>query len=213
MTFSSIRVRYSAIFCSLAIFVVVSSIMNFRLITSAEEGLLRFGSQYNPAISAVINADRDLYQANVAQLNALLNSNDSTYDTGTKNAILAEVLRPDSSVKAKWFDVVINNPDQLKLSTLRYIMWGLFPREQKSFEQPYVERILAHVDQLNAQGELRMLKSFVSTMIPTDCTKSSHQRLTNLVEQNQGMKPQVVKAIKATHQNVGRCVAVLEKLK
>jgi len=52
--------------------------MNFRLIGAAEDGLSRFGSQYNPAISAVLNADRDLYQANVAGLNALLNpANDS----------------------------------------------------------------------------------------------------------------------------------------
>jgi len=78
MVFSSIRVRYSAIFCSLALFVLISAFMNFRLIGAAEDGLSRFGSQYNPAISAVLNADRDLYQANVAGLNALLNpANDS----------------------------------------------------------------------------------------------------------------------------------------
>jgi len=133
-------------------------------------------------------------------------------DTGKKNGILAEVLRPDASIKAKWFDVLIHNPDELKLSTLRYIMWGLFPREQKSLEQPYVERILAHVEVLNEQGELRMLSSFVSAMIPTECTASSYERLSGLVEQYKGMKPQVVKSIKVTHQYEGRCVEVLEKL-
>jgi len=78
MVFSSIRVRYSTIFCSLALFVLISALMNFRLIGAAEDGLFRFGDQYNPAISAVLNADRDLYQANVAGLSALLNpENDS----------------------------------------------------------------------------------------------------------------------------------------
>jgi len=134
-------------------------------------------------------------------------------DVGIKNAILAEVLRPDPAVKAKWFEVIINNPDKLKLSTMRYIMWGMFPYDQQTLETPYVERILAHVDVLNQQGESRMLKSFVGSMVPTSCTERSHQRLAGLVEQYKDMKPQVVKSIKSSHQEVGRCVAVLSLLK
>lgn len=134
-------------------------------------------------------------------------------DTGVKNAILAEVLRPDPAVKAKWFEVLTKNPDKLKLSTLRYVMFGMFPAEQHALETPYVERILSHIDRLNSEGDLGMLGAFTGSMLPTNCTAESHHRLAGLVEQYKGMKPQVVKSVKASHQNVGRCVNVLALLK
>jgi len=133
-------------------------------------------------------------------------------DKGAKNAILAEVLRPDPAVKAKWFDIIINNPDKLKLATLRYAMWGMFPSDQEALEAPYVERILAQVKVLNEQGQLRMLQSFVGSMVPVSCTVDSHQQLAGLIEEYKDMKPQVLKSVKRKHQEVGRCVDVLELL-
>lgn len=71
INFNSISVRYSAMFSSVAIIFVISVVMNFTLISDTQESLIRFGSHFNPAISAVINADRDLYQAKVAELKML----------------------------------------------------------------------------------------------------------------------------------------------
>ncbi|XQW83993.1 ERAP1-like C-terminal domain-containing protein [Thalassotalea piscium] len=100
---------------------------------------------------AGLTIDQDKRWSIVAKLNryqygnyqALLTSEQAkdNSDTGVKNAIYAEVLRPEPEVKEKWFNVVINNPDKLKLSTLRYIMWGLFPSEQEALEAPYKDKI------------------------------------------------------------------------
>ncbi|WP_286233887.1 aminopeptidase N [Thalassotalea sediminis] len=133
-------------------------------------------------------------------------------DTGVKNAIYAEVLRPEEAVKKKWFDVVINNPENLKLSTLRYIMWGLFPSEQSVLEAPYKEKILAHIPTLNEGSDLGLLSAFASSMIPSECTAESEAELAKLVKQYKDMKPQVLKTVKARHQNVGRCIKALKLL-
>ncbi len=133
-------------------------------------------------------------------------------DTGVKNAIYAEVLRPEPAIKDKWFNVVINNPEQLKLSTLRYIMWGLFPSEQRVLQAPYKARILAHIPTLNQGSDLSLLESFTSTMLPAQCTPESEQELADLITQYQGMKPQALKSVKATHQNIGRCIKALKLL-
>jgi len=133
-------------------------------------------------------------------------------DLGAKNAILAEVLRPDPAVKAKWFNTIINNPDNLKLATLRYAMFGMFPGDQKKLEAPYKARILAHIEKLNNEGELRLLGSFAGSMLPTSCTTDSYKELTGLVDKYQNMKPQVLKGVKRSHQEVGRCVKVLNLL-
>jgi aminopeptidase N len=134
-------------------------------------------------------------------------------DIGAKNAILAEVLRPDPAVKAKWFDIIINNPDNLKLATLRYAMFGMFPRDQKALEAPYKDRILAHIESLNTQGNLKLLGAFAGSMLPSSCTNESYQELGELVEKYKDMKPQVLKGVKRSHQEVGRCVKVLNLLK
>ena len=71
MNINLIRVRYTLIFSSLAVFFIVLVVMNYSLVSKTEQSLVRFGSNFNPAISSVINADRDLYQAKVAELEML----------------------------------------------------------------------------------------------------------------------------------------------
>jgi aminopeptidase N len=134
-------------------------------------------------------------------------------DIGVKNAVLAEVLRPDPAVKAKWFDIIINNPANLKLATLRYAMYGMFPGNQKELEAPYKARILAHIEKLNNDGNLKLLSAFAGSMLPTSCTTESYEELSGLVTQYKDMKPQVLKGVKRSHQEVGRCVKVLNLLK
>ncbi|WDE04280.1 methyl-accepting chemotaxis protein [Thalassomonas viridans] len=72
MNFSSIRVRYTVTFCSIAAFFIILVAMNFLLVAKTEKVMILLGQNFNPAISAVINADRDLYQARVAELQVLV---------------------------------------------------------------------------------------------------------------------------------------------
>ncbi len=133
-------------------------------------------------------------------------------DSGVKNAIYAEVMQPDAQVKAKWFDVVINNPDNLKLSTLRWVMYGLFPSEQGHLEAPYKEKILAHIPKLNEGSDLELLSFFTDYMMPRECTVESEAELAERVTEYKDMKAQALKSVKARHQNVGRCVKALKIL-
>ena len=50
-------------------------------------------------------------------------------------------------------------------------------------------------------------------MFPSQCTATSEQELAKLIEEYQGMKPQVLKTVKANHQKVERCIKALELLK
>lgn len=138
--------------------------------------------------------------------------NDIT-DKGVKYAIYSEVLRPEPEVKEKWFNVVINNPENLKLSTLRYIMFGLFPSEQHTLEAPFKAKILSHIPKLNEGGDLNLISAFTDNMLPSQCTSESEQELTKLINDYQEMKPQVLKTVKETHQEIERCIKALKLLK
>lgn len=133
-------------------------------------------------------------------------------DNGVKYAIYSETLQPDPQIKAKWFAVLTDNPDKLKLSTLRYVMYGLFPPEQAALEAPYKARILAQIPILNQGSDLGLTRSFASNMLPGECTAQSERELAGLVEQYSAMKPQILKAVKARHQTVERCIAALALL-
>ena len=78
MNLKSIRVRYTAMFCSIAVVLLISNIMNFSLVSKTENGMELFAHEFNPAISAVINADRDLYQARTAELQILIGNSNSS---------------------------------------------------------------------------------------------------------------------------------------
>lgn len=77
MNLNSIRAKYSIAFVGVGLLMAVSSFMTFKLINEFQQGFNTVATHYSPAISAVLNADRDLYQARVAELDALLNVNDS----------------------------------------------------------------------------------------------------------------------------------------
>jgi len=134
-------------------------------------------------------------------------------DTGVKKAIYAEVVRPEANIKDKWLNIVINNPEKLKLSTLRYIMWGLFPAEQQDLAIPYKAKILAHIPKLNEGSDLSLLESFTSSLLPAQCSTASEQELAALITAYSEMKPQALKSVKASHQEVERCIKALKLLK
>lgn len=94
MNFQSIRVRYTSLFCSVALIFVVFIILNSLLISKTKNALIKLGNTFNPAISNVINADRDLYQARVANLLSLDQNNQSnlakykaTFDENAQQAL------------------------------------------------------------------------------------------------------------------------------
>ena len=91
MNFNSIKTKYGAVFFGLAGFFILSLILNFSLISRTENGMTQLGQTFNLSISAVLNADRDLYQARVAELEAIAAGNntnivDSAYQDYNENA-------------------------------------------------------------------------------------------------------------------------------
>ncbi|QOL25231.1 methyl-accepting chemotaxis protein [Thalassotalea sp. LPB0316] len=82
MNFNSIRFRYTAFFCGIGVIFILSAFLYTKLIAKTEEGMTQIGQTFNLAISSVLNADRDLYQARVAELSILQNT---TVDEQFKN--------------------------------------------------------------------------------------------------------------------------------
>ncbi|WP_163130549.1 methyl-accepting chemotaxis protein [Agarivorans sp. Alg241-V36] len=71
MNVKSLRFKYSVIFAVNALLLILVSLIGFNLGKSTYNSLLTVEENILPALAAVLNADRDLYQARVAELEAL----------------------------------------------------------------------------------------------------------------------------------------------
>ncbi|BEU02202.1 chemotaxis transducer [Agarivorans sp. OAG1] len=71
MNVKSLRFKYSVIFAVNALLLILVSLIGFNVGKSTYSSLLTVEENILPALAAVLNADRDLYQARVAELEAL----------------------------------------------------------------------------------------------------------------------------------------------
>ncbi|WP_432452709.1 MULTISPECIES: methyl-accepting chemotaxis protein [unclassified Agarivorans] len=74
MNFGSLRFKYSLVFVVNAILLVVVGLIGMNMGVKTSESLDALGGKILPAMSSVLNADRDLYQARVAELEAMKSS-------------------------------------------------------------------------------------------------------------------------------------------
>ncbi|WP_460542993.1 methyl-accepting chemotaxis protein [Halomonas shantousis] len=76
-TFNKISVKYAIAFIGVALALLIIVTTDFFLINSVKQRMAEFANTFNKATSAVLNADRDLYQARVAELEYLRTTPDS----------------------------------------------------------------------------------------------------------------------------------------
>jgi len=152
----------------------------------------------------VVALNRYQHDGHVALASAELARDPS--DQGSNMALVAEAVRPEQGVKAKWFDTIVNAPDSYKLATLRSVMAWLFPAEQSNLLAPYREPILAAIPQLDALATQEYLSEFTGSFSGASCTPESVARLAQANADFAGMQPLVVKSYLIHHQNDQRCV-------
>ncbi|TXR51380.1 methyl-accepting chemotaxis protein [Reinekea thalattae] len=121
MNLNTIRTRYTLIFCAIALVMAITALITLNLIKVLNSAIDGFSGKYNPAISAVINADRDLYQARVAELNVLIDSGDfdqqlSDYQENAQQALdrmnlLRDLLSEEADIidQLSGFDAAFND--------------------------------------------------------------------------------------------------------
>ncbi|MGS2743042.1 methyl-accepting chemotaxis protein [Halomonas sp. LS-001] len=66
-----INVKYTLAFIGVAMAVVVVVVAESLLVNDVRQRMMEFRKTFSPAVSAVLNADRDLYQARMAEITAL----------------------------------------------------------------------------------------------------------------------------------------------
>ncbi len=69
--FGKIRIKYALAFIGVALAVLLVAVVDALLVNTVRERMLAFSGVFNPAVSAVLNGDRDLYQARLSEVEYL----------------------------------------------------------------------------------------------------------------------------------------------
>jgi len=148
-----------------------------------------------------------------ANYEALLESESrlDSSDQGINNAYATRAVRPSLEGKQEFLSLVVDNPDDLKVATLRTILFNLFPPEQTGLLESLADDILQHYDVLNETGLERFLNSYIE-ILPTTCTQASINRLAALKDEFAGYRPVLANRFLELQQADERCVSIRRRL-
>lgn len=105
-----IRVKYALAFISVALALLVIVVADALLVNMVKSRLDTFMNNYTPATSTVLNADRDLYQARVAEIEYLL-SDPNSEQASALIADFEENAQQAYDRMGQYVDLVQNHPE------------------------------------------------------------------------------------------------------
>ena len=148
-----------------------------------------------------------------ANYEALLESESrlDSSDQGINSAYATRAVRPSLEAKQEFLSMVVDNPDDLKVATLRTILFNLFPPEQTGLLENLADDILQHYGVLNETGLERFLNSYIE-ILPTTCTQASIDRLAALEDEFAGYRPVLANRFLELQQADERCVSIRRRL-
>ncbi len=132
-----------------------------------------------------------------------------TSDRGQRQALAAEAIQPDVSVKQKWVGTLAQPKPNLPLAQARAVLGSLFPVEQANlaqrFEADFYTYLKAHG---NSENEI-YVESFADSAAPLNCKEEGSVRLkTFLREENEKFSPSIEKSLKVSVEEDERCQRV-----
>jgi aminopeptidase N len=132
-------------------------------------------------------------------------------DIGQQMAIVCEVLRPDPAVKEKWLSELLAPESAYKYATLRMVLKAVFPANQLKLREPFDERILKSLPELQARNNDRLLSVYADSLTnPHACSLASVQRLSEVRNQYANLSPALNKILSTNVQEEQRCVDMMQ---
>lgn len=133
-------------------------------------------------------------------------------DSGQKNAIAAEAVRPDAEMKKSWLEKIHNPKAKLPFSKIRQAMNNLYPSEQNELLEQVAEELLAKLAIIDNERDPIFMRSYAENLIPATCSNASVRRLKMAIDNNKNLSNITRRALLVAHQEDERCVLIGNKL-
>ena len=126
-------------------------------------------------------------------------------DRGAREAMIAEAIQPDPSIKRKWLDILKKPSTTLAWTSTEEVLHHLFPEEQKSLVEPFEREIYGFLDR-NATNENELLVEGVADGLnPLHCEARASSRFKRWLGDNERFVATVRKALTVHFEEDERC--------
>ena len=129
-------------------------------------------------------------------------------DSGQKQSLVAQAVRPDAKVKAAWLDQIHSIKPDLPFPKLRRVIGNLYTSEQADLVEQTADEILANLPSLDAKKGPIFMRSYAGSLIPATCNEASVKRLKKMIKDNPNLSNISMRALLVTHQEDERCVLI-----
>jgi len=132
-------------------------------------------------------------------------------DSGQKNAIASQAVRPSISNKNHWLNIIHDLKSSLPFSKTRTAMGNLYTSEQVELEEQTAEIILSKLAQMDKERGLVFMRSYSYSLIPATCTETSVRRLKKAIDESSELSSLTRRALLVAHQEDERCIRIGDK--
>jgi len=128
-------------------------------------------------------------------------------DAGQAQAIAAQVVRPDATVKREWLAKVQDQKTTLPFSRVRVAIYSLYPVEQKSLNEASAAERLASLPAIDKAAGPVFMRSYAE-MIPATCSAASIKRLDAAAAKYTDLSAGTRRALLTLREEDQRCVTI-----
>ncbi|MGI9277015.1 MAG: aminopeptidase N [Endozoicomonas sp.] len=129
---------------------------------------------------------------------------------GRHFALMADVSRPDITIKRQWLNRLLQPDDKASYSDANIAAVALFPAGQTRIALAMSEEILSELRQVN-QRSLIIQDSYSHYLVTNECSEEGVERLERALKENQSASTLITRALKEKAQKARKCLSIRER--
>ena len=130
---------------------------------------------------------------------------------GSDNVLACEAAHPDPVTKSKWMSILVAPNKEYTASTLRTVMYSMFPIHQKNLQIPFVEFFYSNVENHKIGGDENYLEIYSEIMAPQFCTEENKHILKKFLSHTKKIPATVRKNLELNLEAEEDCLLVRKK--
>ncbi len=132
---------------------------------------------------------------------------------GKDSALSCESSIADPVLKGIWMNQLLSPNEEYSSSTLRGVMYHIFPIHQMGLQIPFVEFYFQNIQNSKIGGDENYLESYTSLLAPRFCTEENWSILKRFIHRisNSELPPIVLKSLRMTLESEEECLKIRKK--
>ena len=127
---------------------------------------------------------------------------------GFDSALACEAAHPNPVIKSKWMSILTTPTKEYTASTLRSVMYNIFPIHQKNLQVPFVEFYYQNIKDKKVGGDENYQEIYSEILTPEFCTEENKHILEKFISHSREIPVAIQKNLILHKESEDECVNV-----